>query len=86
MSKPMAYDSTEKEKKEILCLTEVLWEPHSCRVYIHIAPALTSPTFVSSKNLSTACVYRLFDSRSLIDVLLSLDFACLTLKPKPSYS
>ena len=84
MQKPMAYDSTEEKKgKEILLPAEVLWDPHSYHVYIHFAPALASPAFVASKNLSAASVYRQLDSRSLTDVLLGFALACLTLKPKP---
>ena len=51
--------------------------------YLKMTLALTSPTFVPSKNLRTASVYRSFDSKSLTDVLLGLARACLTLYPKP---
>ena len=61
----------------------VLWEPHSCRAYLQITPALTSPTFVTPKKAGTASVYRLSGSKSLIIVLLGLALACLTLKSKP---
>ena len=62
--------------------TEVLWDPTPA-AYLQIAPALTSPTLVSRKNLRTASLYRSFANKSLTDVLLGLARACLTLYPKP---
>ena len=47
--------------------------------YIHSDPALTSPTLALLKKVRTASVYRSSDKRSLIDVLLGLARACLTL-------
>ena len=74
----MTAPKKRKERK-----SEVLWEPQSYHVHIHIAAALTSHAFIASKNYSAASGYRLLESRSLADVLLGLALACLTLKPKP---
>ena len=84
--KPKAYDSTKErtegrggEREEIPSPTEVLWEPLSPDAYLQSALALTSPTLVLLKKFRTASVYRLSDNKSLIDVLLGLALACLTL-------
>ena len=71
-----------KEKEEILSPTEALWG-HSCHIYLQIAPPLTSLTLVAARKANTASVNLSSDSRSLIDVLLGLALACLTLNPKP---
>ena len=57
--------------------------PQYCRVYVQIAPSLTSPTHVAPRKTRTTSVYRSSDSRSRIVALLGLALACLTGKPKP---
>lgn len=68
----------EKEKQRRPCPDRSPMGPQSCRDYLHITPFLTFPTFVASKNSRTASVY-LSDSNSLIEVLLGLATAPLTL-------
>ena len=84
--KPVAYDSINegskgkerkgKEKGKIR-------GPHFFRVYVQIAPSLTSPTRVAPRKARTASVYRPSDSKPRIDVLLGIALGCRTRKPNP---
>ena len=56
---------------------------YSYRIYLQVAPSLTSPTLVASRKDKTTSVYLLSDNKSPTDVLLGLALDSLTRKPTP---